>query len=117
MKIILKEENSVVVKQSCLLGTILEIGVGKEGAVYKVRTIDLEIGYYKETDLIPDMFQHMEHLPKEVYAVLEKYSEMDESYEVCSALLQELEALDYTFDYYLDAEPYFLRKKDLVVLK
>ena len=113
MKIILKEENSVVVKQSCLLGTILEV----DGDVYKVRTIDFEEGYYKESDLIPDMFQHIEHLPKEVYAVLEKYSEMDESYDVCSALLQELEALDYTFDYYLDAEPYFLRKKDLVVLK
>lgn len=114
MKIILKIDNSIVVKDTCMLGTIIDIG--SEGKLYKVRTIDFEIGLYKESDLIPDMFQHMEHLPTEVQEVLERYSAMDESYDVCSAMLEELEALDYTFEYYLDAEPYFLRKKDLVVL-
>jgi len=115
MKIKLKEDNSVVVKQTCLLGTILEIS--SEGKLYKVRTIDFEIGYYKESDLIPDMFEHIEHLPSEVQEVLEKYSECDESYDVCRDMLEEMEAIGYTFEYYLDAEPYFLRKKDLVELK
>ena len=115
MKITLKIGDTVVVKDTCMLGTILDI-TGKK-KTYEVRTIDFETGYHKESELIPDMFQHIEHLPKEVQEVLNKYAECDESYDVCSAMLEELKALDYTFDYYLDAEPYFLRKKDLVELK
>ena len=115
MKITLKIGDSVVVKDTCMLGTIIDIG--SEGKLYKVRTIDFEVGLYKESDLIPDMFQHMEHLPIEVQEVLKKYAECDESYDVCSAMLKEMEAIGYTFEYYLDAEPYFLRKKDLVELK
>lgn len=122
MGIILNIDNTVVVKHTGMLGTILaqwgkETQDVNEEKWYEVRTIDFKKDHYKESDLIPDMFQHMEHLPIEVQAVLERYSEMDESYDVCSAMLEEMEALGYTFEYYLDAEPYFLRKKDLVELK
>ena len=115
MEIKLKIDNTVVVKQTCLLGTILKIG--GEGKLYKVRTIDFEVGYYEESELIPDMFEHIEALPSEVQSVLERYAECDESYDVCADMLEEMEAIGYTFEYYLDAEPYFLRKKDLVELK
>jgi hypothetical protein len=112
MKITLNIDNSVVVKDSGLLGTIVDIC----GDSYQVHTIDFETKHYKESDLIPDMFEHSESLPSEVQAVLQKYAEADESYEVCANMLAEMENLGYTFEYYLDATPYFLRKKDLVEL-
>ncbi|NBO23468.1 hypothetical protein EBU94_09055 [bacterium] len=113
MKITLNIDNVVVVKHSGLLGTITN---QLSENLYEVRTIDFEINQYKKSELIPDMFQHIQALPKEVQEVLERYSECDESYEVCADMLKEMESLGYTFEYYLDAEPYMLRKKDLVEL-
>ena len=113
MKMTLSIGNSVVVKDSGLLGTIVDIC----GDRYQIRTIDFETKHYKESDLIPNMFEHSDSLPNEVQAVLQKYAEADESYDVCANMLAEMENLGYTFDYYLDATPYFLRKKDLVELK
>jgi len=57
-----------------------------------------------------DLFQHIETLPKEVQDVIEKHCEMDETYENCNKLVNELEAVCYTCEYGLDAIPYNLRK-------
>ena len=57
-----------------------------------------------------DLFEHQEDLPSEVKEILDKYSEEDNTYESLGKMQSELEPLGYTFDYYLDAEPYGLRK-------
>jgi hypothetical protein len=114
MEITLKIGNSVVVKNSGLLGTIVDIETDRK--LYGVRTIDFETTHFKESELVADMFEHSESLPSEVQEVLQKYAEADETYENCANMLAEMEVLGYTFEYYLDATPYFLRKKDLVVL-
>ena len=56
-----------------------------------------------------DLFEQVETLPNEVQAVLEKYQDC-QSYDGLNSMLSELEPLGYTFDYYLDAMPYNLRK-------
>ena len=57
-----------------------------------------------------DLFDNYETLPQEVQDVLERYSDWNQTYEECRAMLYEMEAIGYTFDYYLDAQPYYLRK-------
>jgi hypothetical protein len=61
-----------------------------------------------------DLFEHYEKLPKKVSEVYWKYSEIAASdgfsYDVLREYLKEMEALEYTFEYGLDAEPYNLRK-------
>lgn len=58
-----------------------------------------------------DLFSCTSTLPKEVQDILEKYSEdWDDTYENCSNLLSELEALGFTFEYGLDAVPFNLKK-------
>lgn len=57
-----------------------------------------------------DLFEHIDTLPQEVQEVLEKHSSMENSYEDCNKLVADLEAVGYTCDFYLDAEPYNLRK-------
>ncbi len=65
-----------------------------------------------------DLFESIDELPQNVKDILQKYSEMHESgeytngYELCANLVSELEQVGYTCDYYLDAEPYWLRKHD-----
>ena len=56
-----------------------------------------------------DLFEHLELLPIEVLSILEKYSELSETYENCGNMVYELEQVGYTCDYYLDAEPFDLR--------
>lgn len=58
----------------------------------------------------PDLFEHPELIPAEVQEVLNRYSEEDQTYDTCRAMLAEVEALGYTFDYYLDAVPFDLKK-------
>ena len=61
-----------------------------------------------------DLFEHPKLIPKEVKDVLESYEQQaidGFSYEDLANLQNGIEALGYTFDYYLDAEPYNLRKK------
>jgi hypothetical protein len=60
-----------------------------------------------------DMFEHYNELPIEVKSVLEKYFEMENSYEFCANLVEDLEKVGWTCDYYLDAEPYGLRPIDV----
>lgn len=57
-----------------------------------------------------DLFEHYETLPPEVLAVLDKYGDMDNTYTVCEMFLAELKPLGYTFEYYLDAKPFNLKK-------
>jgi hypothetical protein len=56
-----------------------------------------------------DLFNTPEKLPIEVQNVLNKYGEI-ETYDQCKAMLKELTKLGYTFEYYLDAQPYDLQK-------
>jgi hypothetical protein len=48
-------------------------------------------------------------IPEEVQAVLETFDENASDYEELDRILAEIEPLGYTFDYYLDADPYGLR--------
>lgn len=57
-----------------------------------------------------DLFEHPELLPKQVKEVLDKHTNMDNDYESCEKLVIDLNAVGYTCEYYLDAEPYDLRK-------
>ena len=61
-----------------------------------------------------DLFVHYELQPKNVAKILdnhfEKYGDSGD-YKDTEKLLKQLEAVGYTFDYYLDNEPYGLRKK------
>lgn len=57
-----------------------------------------------------DLFEIPEKIPSNVMAILDKYSEMDNTYENCQRLVDELEAIGYTCEYGLDAEPYNLKK-------
>ena len=57
-----------------------------------------------------DLFEYLELLPENIKEIVLKYSELDNTYQNCNNLLNELKPLGYIFDYYLDAEPYNLRK-------
>ena len=49
-------------------------------------------------------------LPEAVQTILDKYSTGENDYENCANMAIELEAVGYTCDYGLDAEPHNLRK-------
>jgi len=57
-----------------------------------------------------DLFEQHETLPIEVQAILNRHLDGDNTYEQCASLVAELEAVGYTCEYGLDAEPYELRK-------
>ena len=62
-----------------------------------------------------DLFEAYEQQPPELAKVLsdfeEEHTEFDElNYEACKELLRRVEAIGYTFEYGLDAQPYDLRK-------
>lgn len=68
----------------------------------------------KENNIIVDLFDFPELIPENVKAVFAKYQDdilNGLTYSLLGLLLKEVEAEGYTFDYYLDAEPYNLRKK------
>jgi hypothetical protein len=57
-----------------------------------------------------DLFETPELIPNEVQFVLETFDEdCDNTYCELDRILNEIQPLGYTFDYYLDAEPYGLR--------
>ena len=64
-----------------------------------------------------DLFETPELIPDEVQAVLETFDEDADSYRELARLVNELEPLGYTFDYYLDAEPYGLRPIDMELVE
>ncbi len=61
-----------------------------------------------------DLFEHPDKQPPELAAIVEKFNvrfiDEGENYILCSEFLTAVEAIGYTFDYYLDAEPYDLRE-------
>ena len=62
-----------------------------------------------------DLFETPELLPANVRAIVNRYAEKlnngdGDGYTVCAELVAELELNGYTCDYYLDAEPYDLKK-------
>jgi hypothetical protein len=72
-----------------------------------------EIEEEEEYDYENDLFKNVESLPQNVQNVIEKYDEdWEYTYENCANMQDELEELGYTFDYYLDATPYNLRKME-----
>ena len=56
-----------------------------------------------------DLFETPELIPNNVQAVLETFDEDADSYHELDRILSLIEPMGYTFDYYLDAEPYGLR--------
>lgn len=63
-----------------------------------------------------DLFEFYEEQPKELKVIcdkwMEKYEDEGLDYKDCEQFLKEVESIGYTFDYYLDAEPYNLRAMD-----
>ena len=75
----------------------------------ETENIDITLKYTEEETT--DLFETPELIPDNVRAVFDKYDNGDElSYEEIFKLHTEVEELGYTFDYYLDAVPYDLRK-------
>jgi hypothetical protein len=65
-----------------------------------------------------DLFEHLETLPAEVQTIIHSYDDLEFTYERCEQMLKELRPLGYTFEYYLDAQPYHLQKlKEFEVFK
>lgn len=57
-----------------------------------------------------DLFETPELIPNNVQAVLETFDEdCANTYHELARIVNEIEPMGYTFDYYLDAEPYGLR--------
>lgn len=56
-----------------------------------------------------DMFEFHEELPIEVQAILNKFCDGDNTYEKCAELVEALNQVGWTCEYYLDAEPCNLR--------
>jgi hypothetical protein len=85
-----------------------------ETSVFCIMGDDTPIEYPKgriiPTDQVEDLFDTPELIPDEVQAVLDTFNEDDDSYHELDRLNNELEPLGYVFSYYLDAEPYWLRK-------
>jgi hypothetical protein len=57
-----------------------------------------------------DLFENYKILPKEVQNILSKYDDSDQTYINCEKLKNDLEKVGYTCDYYLDAQPFDLKK-------
>lgn len=60
--------------------------------------------------MIQDLFADFEELPLNVQNIILEYAENEGSYESCAAMVESLNKIGYTCDYYLDAEPFNLRK-------
>lgn len=57
-----------------------------------------------------DLFETPELIPNEVQAIFDTFDEdSGNTYFELDRILSEIEPLGYTFDYYLDAEPFGLR--------
>lgn len=72
--------------------------------------IEFDKGKVIPLNEVEDLFETPELIPTEVQDVLVTFNEDEDSYMELDRLLNELEPLGYTFSYYLDAEPYWLRK-------
>lgn len=58
-----------------------------------------------------DLFTTPELLPEQVQEILNSFAEKDgDGYKNCAALVEDLEKVGYTCEYYLDAVPFNLKK-------
>jgi len=57
-----------------------------------------------------DLFETPKKIPLNVLEVLNKFNESENDYQSCQRLVCELEAIGYTCEYGLDAEPFNLIK-------
>jgi hypothetical protein len=58
-----------------------------------------------------DLFDTPDLIPNEVAEILDSFNEdTDNTYFELGRLQRQLEKIGYTFDFYLDAQPYNLRK-------
>jgi len=61
-----------------------------------------------------DLFYHYDKQPKNLQLITDKWAkkwDTGDGYKNCRAFLKEVEKIGYTFEYYLDAEPYNLHLK------
>ncbi len=56
-----------------------------------------------------DLFETLENLPSDVQIILKEFSEMENTYDNCVALVNELNLVGYGCDYGLDGIPYDLQ--------
>lgn len=102
------------------LGTVVRpIDKGDNKQHFEVRLLeDFSLVECLGSELIPDLFEHHESIPQEVQEVLNRFSQKVEDgmdYQDCALLVTQLEVVGYTCEYYLDAELFFLRKKEVVL--
>jgi len=57
-----------------------------------------------------DLFEQYETLPAEVNDIIADFDHLEQSYNNCAKLVEELNKVGYTCEYGLDAIPYGLRK-------
>jgi hypothetical protein len=60
-----------------------------------------------------DLFETPELIPSEIQAVLNTFNDDSDPYIELARIAREIEPLGYTFDFYLDAEPFGLRPIDM----
>lgn len=73
-----------------------------------------ELKMIKKVKKYKDLFEHPEKMPKKLSKIFDRYWEKFEDmmdYKDTADMLKEVEAVGYTFDYYLDNEPFCLRPK------
>jgi hypothetical protein len=76
-------------------------------AIENGQDIGVEVGFISDD---VDLFDHYSRIPKKIRYIIETYTDADSfSYDDCKAMLKELEANGYTFDYGLDSQPFNLR--------
>ena len=63
---------------------------------------------YKEAN--SDLFDNYNELPQEVKNILDEFTENGPTYDNCEILVEKLNAVGYTCEYYLDAQPFNLKK-------
>lgn len=67
--------------------------------------------YTPDGVLLNDLFEHYDELPEEVRDILNAFNEAkEENYEDCAKLVEDLEKIGYTCEYYLDATLFNLKK-------
>lgn len=84
---------------------------------FKVEQTKYDNGDFQESFYIIhatfDLFEYYYLQPPELLAITDKWGEKcetDFTYLQCEEFKAEVNAIGYTFDYYLDGQPYFLRK-------
>ena len=66
-------------------------------------------GDFDESEIV-DLFEQYQILPINVQKVLAEYDDDNQTYENCEKLKNALEAVGYTCDYDLGAQPFDLKK-------